>query len=128
MTHCRFSKWFDAGPGSLLQSTTRHFERRGSLNTKWSIAVAIVLAVGVIGCTPKTSDTDAILPAKSPYSDFVIEIPARFAGEFNPDKLPVGLEIGNLAPNIEGEDLDGNKFQLSDYRGKVVMLDFWGDW
>jgi cytochrome oxidase Cu insertion factor (SCO1/SenC/PrrC family) len=40
----------------------------------------------------------------------------------------VGYEVGNLAPEIQGEDLDGVKFKLSDYRGKVVVLDFWGDW
>jgi peroxiredoxin len=33
-----------------------------------------------------------------------------------------------VAPDIESEDLDGVKFKLSDYRGKVVVLDFWGDW
>ena len=38
------------------------------------------------------------------------------------------LQIGMVAPDIEGEDLDGVKFKLSDYRGKVVVLDFWGDW
>ncbi|MBM3961406.1 MAG: hypothetical protein FJ306_05825 [Planctomycetes bacterium] len=35
---------------------------------------------------------------------------------------------GNVAPDIEGADLDGVAFKLSDYRGKVVFLDFWGDW
>jgi hypothetical protein len=38
------------------------------------------------------------------------------------------LVIGKVAPDIEGEDLDGQKFKLSDYRGKVVVLDFWGNW
>jgi hypothetical protein len=38
------------------------------------------------------------------------------------------LNIGQAAPEIEGEDVDGKKFRLSDYRGKVVVLDFWGDW
>jgi hypothetical protein len=38
------------------------------------------------------------------------------------------LRIGKAAPDIEGDDLDGTKFKLSDYRGKVVVLDFWGDW
>jgi hypothetical protein len=32
------------------------------------------------------------------------------------------------APEIEGEDIDGKKFKLSDYKGKVVLLDFWGNW
>jgi hypothetical protein len=38
------------------------------------------------------------------------------------------LSIGKTAPEIEGEDIDGKKFKLSDYRGKVVVLDFWGNW
>jgi hypothetical protein len=38
------------------------------------------------------------------------------------------LAIGMVAPEITGEDLDGKKFKLSDYRGKVVVLDFWGHW
>jgi predicted Zn finger-like uncharacterized protein len=44
----------------------------------------------------------------------------------NPDEE--GVEVGNKAPEIAGEDLDGKKFKLSDYRGKVVLLDFWGNW
>jgi hypothetical protein len=38
------------------------------------------------------------------------------------------LSIGRTAPEIEGEDLGGVKFKLSEYRGKVVLLDFWGHW
>ena len=38
------------------------------------------------------------------------------------------LSVGKPAPEIEGEDVYGKKFKLSDYRGKVVVLDFWGDW
>lgn len=38
------------------------------------------------------------------------------------------LQVGCAAPEIEGKDTDGVAFKLSDYRGKVVMLDFWGFW
>ena len=38
------------------------------------------------------------------------------------------LGIGKTAPEIAGEDIDGVKFKLTDYRGKVVVIDFWGDW
>lgn len=38
------------------------------------------------------------------------------------------LAIGKVAPDIIGADVDGKKFKLSDYRGKVVAIDFWGDW
>ena len=35
------------------------------------------------------------------------------------------LSVGKQAPDIEGQDQDGKPFKLSDYRGKVVLLDFW---
>jgi len=38
------------------------------------------------------------------------------------------LTVGKTAPDFEVEDIDGKKFKLSDYRGKVVYLDFWGFW
>lgn len=38
------------------------------------------------------------------------------------------LVPGKVAPDFEAEDENGRKFKLSDYRGKVVVLDFWGFW
>jgi serine/threonine-protein kinase len=38
------------------------------------------------------------------------------------------LDVGSTAEEIAGEDLDGKMFKLSDYRGKVVVLDFWANW
>lgn len=38
------------------------------------------------------------------------------------------VEIGKPAPEIVGIDADGKQFRLSDYRGKVVLLDFWASW
>jgi cytochrome c peroxidase len=38
------------------------------------------------------------------------------------------LSIGRAAPEIEGEDIFGERFRLSDYRGNVVVLSFWGHW
>lgn len=38
------------------------------------------------------------------------------------------LQVGMKAPEIEGEDVDGVPLKLSDYAGKVVLLDFWGFW
>jgi hypothetical protein len=36
--------------------------------------------------------------------------------------------IGKHFPEISGLDLDGKQFKLSDYKGKVVLIDFWGFW
>jgi hypothetical protein len=38
------------------------------------------------------------------------------------------LSVGRPAPEISGRDVGGKAFKLSDYRGKVVVVDFWGHW
>lgn len=38
------------------------------------------------------------------------------------------LQVGCTAPDIVAKDTDGVDFRLADYRGKVVLLDFWGFW
>ncbi len=35
------------------------------------------------------------------------------------------LLVGKETPDIEGVDQDGKRFRLSDYKGRVVLLDFW---
>ncbi len=42
--------------------------------------------------------------------------------------LDVGAEAGKLAPNFEIDDLDGVRHRLSDFRGKVVFVNFWATW
>ncbi|MBL0387639.1 redoxin domain-containing protein [Tumebacillus sp. ITR2] len=43
-------------------------------------------------------------------------------------KEPTVLEVGQAAPDFQLETLDGHKVQLSDYKGKVVLLNFWASW
>jgi hypothetical protein len=38
------------------------------------------------------------------------------------------LAIGRTAPDIQGEDVDGLTLSLDQYRGRVIVLDFWGNW
>jgi predicted Zn finger-like uncharacterized protein len=45
-----------------------------------------------------------------------------------PKDATTGLNVSQLAPEIEAGDLDGVNFKLSDYRGKIILLDFWGHW
>ena len=50
---------------------------------------------------------------------------ATAKGELNELKF---LGIGKVIPDVQGNDTDDKEFKISDYRGKVVLLDFWGFW
>jgi hypothetical protein len=69
--------------------------------------------------------------AAEQYSDVKIPVTYFGSGGTVGEKAKVELfqirhlAVGKVAPDIEGEDQDGKPFKLSDYRGKVVLLDFW---
>ncbi|MFH5185401.1 redoxin domain-containing protein [Paenibacillus sp. TAB 01] len=48
------------------------------------------------------------------------------AAGFN--KPQSSIHIGSLAPDIQVTTLDGVSAKLSDYKGKGVILNFWGSW
>ena len=84
-----------------------------------------------------TAATAALERVISRYADIDGEVKLNgrvvMSGTLGDQAKPVLLEItqlsvGNVAPEITAEDLEGVPFKLSDYRGKVVMLDFWGHW
>ena len=41
---------------------------------------------------------------------------------------PADLAVGKPMPESQGTDVDGKPLKLSDHRGKVVVIDFWGFW
>jgi len=75
------------------------------------------------GAPPKWEPTGLLAKGIQPQ-------PPKDKGVSNPipPKAAAGPQIGQVAPEIVAEDLDGQTFKLSDYRGKVVLLDFWGNW
>ena len=38
------------------------------------------------------------------------------------------LQIGMKAPDIVGKDVDGKPIRLTNFKGKIIYLDFWGFW
>lgn len=40
----------------------------------------------------------------------------------------IGPRAGQIAPDFELSDFGGGRYRLSDYRGKVVYVNFWATW
>jgi peroxiredoxin len=60
--------------------------------------------------------------SKSLTSDPAINSPNFSAEDSSQQAIP------RLAPDFSLKDLDGKVYNLSDYRGKVVVLNFWATW
>ena len=79
-----------------------------SRNSKLFVPILASLAVlGIIALyeTAQSSDLDSAIPPGS-----------------------TTLQVGKPAPDFTLKDIDGTVHHLSDYRGKVVMLNFWATW
>jgi hypothetical protein len=76
------------------------------------------------GATTPSAGTPEVKPAPTP-APLAKPEPVPAQKKETPPAVPT---LNKLAPDIVGEDIDGRPLKLSDYRGKVVMLDFWGHW
>lgn len=99
-------------------------------------ATIAMLLIAISGCSntkdsegdsgsKKAGDTASSSNSKSADSSAATADAFAVAPVVTPAKAPA---VGDAVPEITGPDTDGQVFNLSDYRGKVVMIDFWGDW
>jgi thiol-disulfide isomerase/thioredoxin len=89
---------------------------------------------------PFHQDTTTVYPVadfdlQTPVESFRFVPPAsaKEVASFEPDwNRPVSTSppqmLGQMAPEISFTDPDGKKVELSSYRGRPVLLDFWATW
>ncbi len=76
------------------------------MNRKTLLALAIIPAIALI-ISSFTLLRPGAMPAPAPQ---------------------IGTNIGDIAPDIEMQGIDGNVYKLSSLRGKIVLIDFWASW
>src|SRR5712691_1384371 len=81
-----------------------------------TLAGALVVLAGLLASerlhTDKQASRQSVAPAK---------VVAAGAGKEEPEATE-----GHLAPDFDAPSLAGPRIRLSDYRGKAVLLNFWG--
>ena len=58
----------------------------------------------------------------------VDQILASMKAQAEGEKIKQSLVVGKPFPDFEGKNLAGKAFSLKDYKGKVVLIDFWATW
>lgn len=80
----------------------------------WGVCcAALLLAAPAIGCSTQSSAGSASPSAKAEGAS----VPA-------PEQKGTGAELGKPAPNFKLKDLDGNTVELSQFKGKIVVLEW----
>lgn len=82
-------------------------------------------ALEILDAYAKTHEDGLLAAAAGPWRERA-ETRVEYEKRRKEEEARIAELIGSKAPDFTLEDLDGNKVSLSDYRGKVVLLAFWG--
>ena len=123
-------------------------KRKKAGRVAWGIAIAVLVfavswfnfiepatnqtAVSAAALTELPGETGTAVEAETPAETDTTapEAETEAAGKTKPaaaaSDVPVGTEVGNLLPDFTTDLLSGDTFRLSDCRGRVVIINFWG--
>lgn len=112
--------WFIGAADSLPRRIERHFsEVNGDAFD--------VLTITKMERTDPNTDPEFALAVPEGFKSEVVAAPELPEGPGRVVKQ-ASLPVGSMAPDWTLEDSAGKPHKLSEYRGKVVVMDFWATW
>lgn len=78
----------------------------------------------------RTADADPVMDTETAIDNNTsnVEEVSSTDNLASEDEPVVGLDTGNIAPNFETTTLAGEEVSLTDMRGQIVLVNFWGTW
>ena len=61
-------------------------------------------------------------------TEFVAALEKREATQMAAEKTQAALSVGNTFPDFNEKDVTGKPLSIANYKGKVVLIDFWATW
>ena len=102
------------------------------MNNKKSLIIILVILIIVIAGAAILYNRFAsdLKPGLAPVNDGATTENSEITVTEDKAELPEEAETEEipLAPDFTVEDMDGNKYKLSDFRGKPVIVNFWASW
>lgn len=94
------------------------------------IILMMILALALYSCSSTEAETINVEVVENTVTEVETKevMAAEEVVEVSDDNSNQTLEKGKVVPDYDMYDLDGNLVKLSDYRGKIVMLNFWATW
>ena len=91
------------------------------------------LTIGPVGGTPSITETyTKVTPKPTLTASMFVYVPTAGAVAIDPPKAPKRyderLVVGADPFKLVGVDLEGKEVSYDDYKGKVLLVDFWATW
>ena len=113
-----------AGVKEMLMSEQADVRQGNPIDVKLLVLGAVLAAV-MVGTAVLLPDLVGDRSENGEIQPVVMLEPPRNPGQ---EALSVGVRGGTLAHDFEISAADGSRHRLSDFRGKAVLLTFWGTW
>jgi len=85
------------------------------------LVIMLALILAGTGCTNIAKEKE--IEETVPKDTVIIESPVNPVGPVKQD-----IEVGKESPDFTLKNLAGEEVSLSDYRGKIVLINFWATW
>lgn len=101
---------------------SKKLKRKNALNTRLSSRTIMIIGAIALVLIPAVTIFVINNSSRKPSTEVDLSMSRSLTG----DKY--SIRANGRIPDIKLEDLNKGSFRLADYRGKVILLEFWGFW